>query len=290
MNYNPKPYFISAAIMVNLGGSSTLIGSVSNMIIGSSSGLSFTDFIEYLTPCEIMLWILTSIALYIYYRKELGEKRTAPDYNPWEAVEDRSRFYKSTLILVLFLFLLLQYDKWNIGPEAVALGCAVLALAVGGVDPAEIFRRVDWETIFFIGGFFIIVGSIDKTGILATASKVILDFARGSTLNAMVLTLWSSGVISTVVSNIAVSLTFVPIIGDLHSLNKTAIWSALVFGTNLGGAATPLSGAVCVMAINALKREGIKIRFSEFTKIGFITTFIQLIFSTLYLIFRFNLW
>jgi len=290
MKYNPKPYFVSAAIMINLGGSSTLIGSVGNMIIGFSSGLSFTDFIQYLTPCEVLLWLLTSLALYLYYRDQLGEKKEPPTYNPWEVVRDRGLLYKSTIILILFILLLLQYDKWNIGPEAVALGCAVLALAVSGVDPAEVFRRVDWETIFFIAGFFFIVGSIEKTGILAAASKGIFDLARGDLLTAMVLTLWSSGVVSTVVSNIAVALTFVPIIQGLQIIDKTPIWSALVLGTNLGGAATPLSGAVCVMAIGALKREGIKLSFHEFTKIGFITTFIQLIVSTLYLIIRFGLW
>ncbi|RLI20924.1 hypothetical protein DRO47_04315, partial [Candidatus Bathyarchaeota archaeon] len=121
-------------------------------------------------------------------------------------------------------------------------------------------------------------------------SKGIFDLARGELLTAMVLTLWSSGVVSTVVSNIAVALTFVPIIQGLQIIDKTPIWSALVLGTNLGGAATPLSGAVCVMAIGALKREGIKLSFHEFTKIGFITTFIQLIVSTLYLIIRFGLW
>ena len=290
MDYDPVPYFISAAVMVNLGGMSTLIGSVSNMIIGMASGLSFSDFINYLTLCEIILWVLTSLALYFFYKPRLGEKKTPPAYNPWEGIQDKRLLYKSAFLVAFFLTLFFIYDQWGIGPEAVALGCAILGLIISGIDPAEIFRRLDWETIFFIGGFFLIVGGVEKTGILASASRVILESAGGSPLIAVLLTLWSSGIVSAVVSNIAVALTFTPIIRGISGLNSTALWSALVFGTNLGGAATPLSGTVCIMAIGALKREGITVSFSEFTKIGILTTLLQLGFSSLYLIFRFGLW
>ena len=109
-------------------------------------------------------------------------------------------------------------------------------------------------------------------------------------MKALFLTLWSSGLISVAISNIAVALTFVPVIRGLQGLNQTALWSALVLGTNLGGAATPLSGTVCILAIGALKKEGIKLNFTEFTKPGLLTTIIQLGFSTIYLILRFGIW
>lgn len=290
MNYDPVPYFISAAVMVNLGGMSTLIGSVSNMIIGIAAGLSFSDFINYLTLCEVILWVLTSLSLYFFYKPRLGEKKTPPTYNPWESVQDKKLLYKSAFLIAFFLTLFFIYDRWGIGPEGVALGCAILSLIISGIDPAEIFRRLDWETIFFIGGFFLIVGGVEKTGILASASQTIFNLAGGSSFKAVLLTLWSSGLVSAVVSNIAVALTFTPIIRGISGLNSTALWSALVFGTNLGGAATPLSGAVCIMAIGALKREGVTVSFNEFAKIGILTTLLQLGFSSLYLIFRFGLW
>ncbi|MEJ2242240.1 MAG: SLC13 family permease, partial [Candidatus Bathyarchaeota archaeon] len=129
LRYDPVPYFISAMIMINLGGTSTLIGSVSNMIIGLEAGLSFTTFIGYLAICEIVLWGLTIFALYMLFRSRLGEKKELPDYNPWESVEDKKLFYRSILILILLIGLFLTLENLGVGAEAVALGCAVLALS-----------------------------------------------------------------------------------------------------------------------------------------------------------------
>jgi len=289
MEYDPTPYFISAAIMINLGGTSTLIGSVSNMIIGVESGLGFTEFIKYLTPCEFALWVLTLLTLYFLYRPRLGEKKPVPEFNPWENVRDMRFFTYSALLLVIFIGLFLIHESLNIGPEVIALGCAVLALAVSGIDPSEVFRSLDWETIFFLSGFFFIVGGLEETGLLLQLSQGIFNIAGGNILLAVVLTLWLSGLVSAIVSNIAVALTFVPVIKGVHSFNPVALWSALVLGTNLGGAATPMSGIVCVMALNALKREGVDVSFADFTKVGGLTTLVQLGFSTLYVILRFGL-
>jgi len=111
----------------------------------------------------------------------------------------------------------------------------------------------------------------------------------GSSFNATLLVLWSSGLASTIASNMAVALTFTPIVQGFIGLNKIPIWSALALGTNLGGAATPFSGAVVIMALGAMKKEGISLNFGEFTKVGFITTFVQLAFATVYIIVRFGI-
>jgi len=162
MNYDPVPYFVSAAIMINLGGTSTLIGSTSNMIIGMASGLSFIDFLNYLALCEIALWVLTSLTLYLLYKPRLGERKTPPTYDPWGEIEDRRTVYKAGFIIVLFLLLFLLYEQWNVSPEIIAFLCAILALLIVDVDAGAVFRQIDWETIFFIGGFFIIIGGLEK--------------------------------------------------------------------------------------------------------------------------------
>jgi len=289
LKYDPVPYFLSAAIMANLGGTSTLIGSVSNMIIGVTGGISFAEFISYLAICEFALWGLTTFALYMFFKSRLGEKKVLPEYTPWESVENKKLFYRSIFILALLLFLFLILENLGVGPEAVALGCAILALVLSGLDPTEIFKRLDWETVFFIMGFMFVIGGLGKTGILNDVSTQLFQMTGSSPLKATLITLWSSGLVSTLVDNIAVALTFTPIISGLSGLNPAAIWSALVLGTNLGGATTPLSGVVCIMAIGALKREGISISFSEFTKVGLMTTMLQLGFATIYLIVRFGL-
>jgi Na+/H+ antiporter NhaD/arsenite permease-like protein len=290
LRYDPVPYFISAMIMINLGGTSTLIGSVSNMIIGLQAGLSFTAFIDYLALCEIALWAITIFALYMIFRKRLGERKELPDYDPWESIENKQLFYRSIFILVLLVVLFLTLENLGVGAEAVALGCAVVALAISGSDPAEIFKKLDWETIFFISGFMFVVGGLESTQILADISATLFQTVGQSPLGATMATLWFSGLASSAVSNIAIALTFSPIIGGIAGLNSAAVWSALVLGTNLGGATTPLSGAVTMMGVGALKREGISLSFAEFTKVGVMTSLIQLGFASFYLVVRFNLW
>jgi Na+/H+ antiporter NhaD/arsenite permease-like protein len=290
LRYDPVPYFISAMIMINLGGTSTLIGSVSNMIIGSKAGMSFTSFIGYLAVCEIALWAITIFVLYMIFKSRLGERKELPNYDPWESVEDKKLFYRSIFILILLVVLFLTLENLGVGPEAVALGCAIVALAVSGADPAEIFKKLDWETIFFIAGFMFVVGGLESTNLLEGLSIQLFQSVGQSELGASMATLWASGLASTAVSNIAIALTFSPIIGGVAGLNSAPVWSALVLGTNLGGATTPLSGSVTMMAIGALKREGVSMSFTEFTKVGLITSLVQLGFASLYLIVRFNLW
>jgi Na+/H+ antiporter NhaD/arsenite permease-like protein len=291
LNYNPTPYFLSAAIMINLGGTSTLIGSVSNMIIGIESSLGFMDFIVFLGVAEILLWGLTIGALYVVFRSKLGEKKELPEFNPRESIKDKTTFYRSVFVLVILIFLFLMSDTLGVGPEAVALGCGILALLIGRVDPAEIFREIDWETVFFIAGFMFIIGGLESTHFLTDISTQLFNFAGGNSLVATQMTLWFSGTASVFVSNIAVALTFTPIVAAQagSGLNLNAIWSGLILGTNLGGATTPFSGAVMMMAVGTLKREKISVKFGEFAKIGIITTLIQLGFSSIYLVFRFGL-
>jgi Na+/H+ antiporter NhaD/arsenite permease-like protein len=290
LRYDPVPYFISAMIMINLGGTSTLIGSVSNMIIGIDAGISFTSFIGYLAVCEVALWGITIFVLYMLFKSRLGEKKELPKYDPWESVEDKKLFYRSIFILILLVGLFLTLENLGVGPEAVALGCAIIALALSGSDPAEIFKKLDWETIFFIAGFMFVVGGLESTELLKDLSTQLFQTVGESQLGTSMATLWFSGLASTAVSNVAIALTFSPIISGVSGLNSAAVWSALVLGTNLGGATTPLSGSVTMMAIGALKREGISVSFTEITKVGLITSLIQLGFASFYLIVRFNLW
>jgi len=259
------------------------------LLMAAAANLSFSDFISYLSLCELILYGLTLTALYFIFRSRMRIKKKMPPYDPWESVKDKGAFYKSALILILFIVLFVLLDMINVGPESVALGCAVLALAVSNVDPADIFRRIDWETIFFIAGILFLVSGIEKTGVLSIISTEIFKFSGGSSFYGTLLTLWLSGVASIFVSNIAVAATFTPVIKGLSGLNTSALWSALILGTNLGGATTPMSGAVPAMALGAMKREGLKIKFSEFTKVGVVTTLIQLGFASIYLIFRFGL-
>ncbi|MCZ2855874.1 MAG: SLC13 family permease [Candidatus Bathyarchaeota archaeon] len=289
LKYDPLPYFLSSVIMINLGGTSTLIGSTSNMIIAVQTDISFSEFISYMTLGELALWGLTIFALYLLFKPRLGEKKTLPEYDPWKTIDDKKLFFRSIFVLSLLVILFLTLENFGVGPEAIALGCAVVALVLSGLDPADIFRGLDWETVFFIAAFMFIIGGLERTGILDTISTQLVQLAGNSSLRATLLTLWFSGLASSIVSNAAIALTFAPIVTGFSGLNDAAIKSALVFGSNLGGATTPLSGSVVIIALGTLKREGISMSFQEFTKVGLLTSLLQLIFASFYLITRFGL-
>jgi Na+/H+ antiporter NhaD/arsenite permease-like protein len=140
---DPIPYIVSTAIMTNLGGTSTLIGSTSNMVIGVQSKLNFTEFLSYLMPIELVLWIITTIALYLAFRSRLQKNSVVTSYDPWKAVKNRRILLRSTMLLVIFLILLIISDQWEIGAESIALGCAILALIISDQEPSEILGHLD---------------------------------------------------------------------------------------------------------------------------------------------------
>ncbi len=144
--------------------------------------------------------------------------------------------------------------------------------------------------MFFVAAFLFIVGGLEQTGFLGDLSTQLVQFVGNNPLKAALTTLWFSGLASTVVSNAAIAITFTPILTGFSGLNDAAITSALVLGTNLGGATTPISGSVVMIAIGALKREGISMSFQEFTKIGLLISILQLAFASFYLTVRFGLW
>ena len=289
LQYDPIPFVISASIMVNLGGTGTLIGSVSNMIIGLSAGFSFNEFAAYLLPCEIMLWFVTITFLYYYYRKKISGRRiTAVEIERWR-IENWGAVIKSAFILFILLTLLISADSLGISIEAIAVGCAVIALWISGYDPSEIFKGIDWETVFFVTGFLFVVRGLEKAGGLNVLADFIMRIASNNLLYMTILILFLSGITSIFLANIAVALTLTPMVKLLNILDKRPLWAALVLGTNLGGATIPASSIVMVMAIGLLKHEGIKIDLGEFMKVGFMSSMIQLVFSALYLILVFQL-
>ena len=149
---------------------------------------------------------------------------------------------------------------------------------------------MDWETIFFIAGFMFLVAGVEKTQILNELAGQLFSISGGNPINASLITLWISGLGSTIISNIAIALTFTPVISAqaFSGMQSAGIWSGLILGTNLGGAATPFSGTVVMMAMGALKRENITLKFADFAKIGLLTTFLQLGVASLYLVLRFG--
>ncbi|HDJ96978.1 MAG TPA: hypothetical protein ENG54_00755 [Thermofilum sp.] len=288
LGYDPIPYVTTAAIMVNLGGTGMLIGSVSNMIIGLNAGFSFTEFSQYLLPAEFMLWFITVGVLALYYGKKLEtmKPRSLVEYKI--KVERKGEMLRAGFILFLMIVLYIYSDRLGLPVEAVAMAVAVIALAVMKYDSARIFSEIDWDTVFFVIAFLFVIRGVEKTGILNELAQIMFQLSGGEPLLTSLLTLFVSGIASVFLANVAVALTFTPAVKALPLAHKEPVWSALVLGTNLGGGTIPVTSIVFAMAIGALKHEEVSIDLGELTKVGAMVTTVQLLFSALYIIVYFG--
>lgn len=208
-----------------------------------------------------MLWWVTIATLYLYYRRRLERPpRPAEEY---------------------------QVRVENEGEVLKALFTAVLALTSTRYDPVEVFERLDWDTVFFVSSFPVLVHGLERTGVLRTLSQFVYEVSRGSMAWATLLLV--SGITSIFLANVAVALTFISPLKALNFPDRRPLWSALVLGTNLGGASIPATSEVFAMAVGALRHEGLRVDMGELSKIGLLTSLVQLAFSALYLLAYFRL-
>jgi len=284
---DPVPFAVSSAIMVNLGGTGTLVGSVPNMAIGIRAGFSFAEFASYLLPCEFALYGVTLALLYLYYRGKLQSSGGEAELEEIEV--SRVDVAKGAFLLSLMLALLIAAGIADFPASAAALASAVVALALAGFDTLEVFQRLDWDTVFFTAAFTVIIGVLERVEALKGLALWLQGAAGGSLALASLLVLLVSGAASLLLPNLIVALSFIPVVETLPFADKRALWSALVLGANLGGVGLPVSSFVIVMTIGALRREGYEIDPWAVTRVGIPVTAAWLGFSAIYLLTRFGL-
>lgn len=284
---DPVPFAVSSAIMVNLGGTGTLVGSVPNMAIGIRAGFSFAEFASYLLPCEFALYGVTLALLYLYYRGKLQSSGGEAELEEIEV--SGADVAKGAFLLSLMLSLLIAAGIAGFPASAAALASAVISLALAGFDTLEVFQRLDWDTVFFTAAFTVIIGALERVEALKGLTLWLQEAAGGSLALAALLVLLVSGAASLLLPNLIVALSFIPVIEALPFADKRALWSALVLGANLGGVGLPVSSFVIVMTIGALRREGYEIDPWAVTRVGIPVTVAWLAFSAIYLLTRFSL-
>ena len=284
---DPVPFAVSSAIMVNLGGTGTLVGSVPNMAIGIRAGFSFAEFASYLLPCEFALYGVTLALLYLYYRGKLQSSGWEAELEEIEV--SRVDVAKGAFLLSLMLSLLIAAGIADFPASAAALASAVVALALAGFDTLEVFQRLDWDTVFFTAAFTVIIGVLERVEALNGLALWLQEAAGGSLALATLLVLLVSGAASLLLPNLIVALSLIPVVEALPFADKRALWSALVLGANLGGVGLPVSSFVIVMTIGALRREGYEIDPWAVTRVGIPVTVAWLGFSAIYLLTRFSL-
>jgi len=295
LEISPVPLVLSEIFASNIGGTATLIGDPPNIIIGSAAQLSFMDFIINLTPFVLVLLVLLPFFISLFYKKEITQNieegwAKVEKFDEKRAIEDPLLLKKS--LIVFFLTISVFVFHHNLGLEAatVALAGATLLLLISNIDPAETFLEVEWSTLFFFIGLFVVIAGVEKVGIIQWLSNKVISLTRGNLTLTTLVVLWISGISCAFINNISYTISIVPVIhniGTATSFNLNPIWWALSLGACLGGNATFIAAAANLVGVNILKRQGWIVTFKEFFRVGFPIMLISIILSSVYLFLRY---
>jgi Na+/H+ antiporter NhaD/arsenite permease-like protein len=294
LGLRPIPFLIAEVLASNIGGAATLVGDPPNIIIASRADLTFNDFLVHMAP-----WVVVLMAVYLVmcrwlfrsafvYDPEKAEAVMA--LNEREAIKDKPLLIKSMAVLALVVAAFVLHPILHYEPSVVALLGAGLLVLVTDVSTQDALADVEWPTLVFFAGLFIMVGSLVETGVIADLSKAIADATGGELGSAAMLLLGGSAVLSAIVDNIPYVATMSPVVTELvrpHGEAGQGLWWALAFGADLGGNATAIGASANVVMLGLAERAGHRIGFWEFTKYGLVVTFVTIALTVPYIAVRY---
>ena len=311
LRLDPRPFLISQVIASNIGGTATLIGDPPNILIGGATGLDFVSFLVSLGPVVLILLPLMLAGFWLIYgrtgrlgtppaerRERLGEE------NGFSHLGDQRLLRQSLFVLALTILGFFLHSTLHYQAGTIAIFGAILLLLISGIDPHDVLAEVEWPTIFFFIGLFIVVAGLEETGVLdAVAGAVIGLVGNNVTLAALGL-LWFAGIASAIVDNIPAVATLIPLTFSMSRLlfpelaglsdfelaahpDVTPLWWSLALGACLGGNGTLVGASANVVAVGIADRQGDHIGFWGFTRVGLPFALMSLIVASLYVWLRF---
>ena len=297
LDVDPIPFLIAEILASNIGGTATLIGDPPNIIIGAKAGLSFMDFLNELTGIVLVIFFISMGVLVYMFRKDL---HATPENMEHIANLDNSKTIKNKALMIRSLITLFFVVLGFVTHDMTGIPAYVFAVAGASFlllfeRPKEIYKDVEWLTIFFFVGLFIIIGGFEANGGISFLADKLIEFTNGSLNAATMFILWGSGLISGLVDNIPYTATMAPMISHIINPanpnamtgNVHALWWALSLGACLGGNLTIIGAAANVIVSETASSKGHHISFMRFMKYGALVTFISLTLSSLYLWLRF---
>ena len=293
LDINPMPFLICETVSSNIGGTATLIGDPPNIIIGSAGNLAFMDFVRVLTPIIVVILIAVLLYLSLCFRKTLKTTKEkmaqALEIDNSKTITDYKLLIRSMIVLILVITGFVLHDVIHVETCIIAmLGASILLLFE---KPTKILQDVEWNTIFFFVGLFIIIGGLEATGGIKLMAQWVIDITQGSQKACALIILWASGIISGVIDNIPYTATMAPMIAQIEKVMgqsyATPLWWCLSLGACLGGNMTIIGAAANVIVSENAAKEGHPITFLGFMKYGVPIVLISLILSTVYVYFRF---
>lgn len=293
LEIDPIPYLLTEVFASNIGGTATLIGDPPNIIIGSAAGFSFMDFVSNLTLVVAVILIAVLAVMVLFFRKKLAttaeKMKEAANIDNTHTITDVPLMVRSMIVLALVILGFVTHDITHIETCVVAmLGASFLLLFE---KPTDILRDVEWNTIFFFIGLFIIIGGVEASGGIKLMAEWILRVTQGSQEAASMLILWASGIISGIIDNIPYTATMSPMLVEIQKTMgadyTTPLWWCLSLGACLGGNMTMIGAAANVIVSESAAKEGHPMFFLRFMKYGVIVVAISLIISSVYINLRY---
>ena len=285
LKFNPVSMILAEIFCANLGGAATMCGDPPNIIIGTSLGYSFADFVQ--NTGLIVAISVPVIVGYFYFvaRKQLAgvkvtEEEIAKLPKPITAIKNKKSFMISALIFSSAVVLLVTHAQTGLTVATIGVFIGVLTLLVAGRDAKDLLKKVDYKTILSFIGLFVVVGGLEQTGVLETMAEFIGKISGGNKMLMLAIILWISAIASAFVDNIPFAATMIPIIRSLAEVQgvelPTLAW-VLAIGTDIGGSATPIGASANVVGIATAAKEGHIIRWGKYCKMMVPATFIVLL-------------
>jgi len=285
----PVPLIVTEIIASNIGGTSTLIGDPPNIIIAGATGLTFNEFIVNLAPIAFVTLIVVVSLLYLFYRSQLQiapeNRRRVMEIDAGRSIEDAEELRRILPVLVLTILAFFVHQQLGLEPATVALTGAAVMLAVSRNTVEEALAGVEWATLLFFAGLFVMVGALEETGAIKEVADGIASLTAGDRTAELLGIAWASAIGSGVVDNIPFTATMIPVVEQLQgdASGDDAYWWALSLGACFGGNATIIAAAANVAASGMAARAGTPISFMSFLKIGVPATFVSMLLATAYI-------
>ena len=295
LNVNPIPFLLSEVFASNIGGAATLVGDPPNIIIASRAGLSFNDFLIHMAPLVILAMLVITPILVWMFRKELvntaEDRARVHELDASSYLKNPDLLKKSLAVLSLVVVGFLAHSVIHAEPSVIALIGAGLLIAISGLKPVDYVQDVEWGTLVFFAGLFVMVGALVNVGALQMLSDYLAAQVDGKPELATGVLLVLSAVVSGIVDNIPYVATMSPVVADLSAAvpaqHGDVLWWALAFGADFGGNATIIGASANVVAIGLAAKAGIKISFWQFAKYGIPITVISIAITAPYLFLRY---
>ena len=296
LGLNPMPLIISEVIASNIGGAATLIGDPPNILIGSRAGLDFGAFLVHMAPLSVVVLVLYLAAARLIFARHLAvdeeRRRSLLALDERLMIEDAGLLRRSLIVLAATLVGFVLHGPLGYEPATVALGGAVALMIVGRQDPRKVFHEVEWPTLFFFIGLFMVVAGLIEVGVIDALADAVSTLTGGALAATSMLLLWMSAVASAVIDNIPYAATMTPLVDALnaeHGHTGDVLWWALAIGTDYGGNATAIGASANVVLLAMAHREGHRISFGQYLRYGVPITLGTMLVATAYVWLRYLL-